>query len=359
MLEDRVIGLELEYPELLGDPAAAGFREDVSEVRMAFEDACPEQGRERALGPHVHFADEHRRRTRDIAVVRRPARVGLERHLELFEHGPERLVARVVIEGMRARAGRQQHAPPEPHLPRGAHFLDRRVDVVDVDHRHARMARRIRIAEIGEPAVVGATAREILLRRHRIAVLHQACAEGRHLRKDDLARDPVVVELLHTHRRIELAPPRCKRTLLVAEHLHDLVVREPHARIGHRLHALPALARLLGVGLDRFLIEEGPGPGHHLARVGEPPGIRRIPILTREVLVVGRGQGTRVTIRTDDHDLLRGDLRGVLCGDGPGRGNRHDWLAPGERPAPARLRRGIGLWTADDRAVRSRMAIKI
>ena len=207
---------------------------------------------------------------------------------------------------MRARTGRQQDAAPETHFPRRAHLLHRLFDVVDVDDGDARVAFGARLAEISEPAVVGAAAGEVLLGRDRIAVLHQPCAEGRHLGKDDLPRDAVVVELLGADGRIELPAPGREGARLVREHAHHVVVAEPYARIRHRPHSLAALARLLGVRSHRFLIEEGPGPGHHLAGVGEPPGIGRFPVLARQVLVVGRGQRPCVAIRTDDHDLGHG-----------------------------------------------------
>ena len=210
----------------------------------------------------------------------------------------------MVIEGMGARARGEEDSAPQASSLRLANHFDADIDVVDVDQRDTRHARGTRLAEVRKPAVVGLAALEVVLGRDFAPVLHQTGAEGRHLRKDDLPSAHVVVDLLHANGGVPLAATRCEGIARVAEHREEIFVSGRERRVGHRLHALTALPGLVGVGFHRLLIEEGPHPRHHLPRVGDPPGVGRLVVLRRHVLVVDRGQCPRVTIGADDQDLV-------------------------------------------------------
>ena len=100
-----------------------------------------------------------------FAVVGRAlARVLVHHHVEVLDRGPEAVdlgdgrAARCAVLG--GRRQRQQHAAAQPVLRDPLHVLDRVVDVVQVDEPDPRAALGRLGAEVGEPAVVRADARE-------------------------------------------------------------------------------------------------------------------------------------------------------------------------------------------------------
>ena len=306
VLEERVVRLELEHAQRLENPGAARLRQNEFEVGMPFERARPQQSRKGPVGPHVDLADVHRGRALDVAVVRRPAGMRVGRHAEFLADGPEGLVARVVVKGVLSRARGKQDAAPQTHLLGVADLLNSDVDVVDVHDRNPGVAPRVGIAQVGEPAVVGAVALQVLARIDRRPVLHQTGAEGGHLRKDDLACDPILLELREPDRRIPLAFLGCERIVLVIEHGAKGVVVELFRRIQYAVQSSGAFAGLFREALHRFLIEEGAHARHHLPHERQPPGIAGLVKLRRHVLLVGRGKPTRVTVGADDQYVRHG-----------------------------------------------------
>ena len=99
-----------------------------------------------------------------------------------------------MVERLVSGAGRKQDAAPQPQFLGVTDLLHGGIDVVDVEDANTRAAPRTGVAKISEPAVVGAVALQILPRIDGVAVLHQAGAEGRHLREDDLPHDAVLLE---------------------------------------------------------------------------------------------------------------------------------------------------------------------
>ena len=145
------------------DPAAARFEERDAQSRMTVDDTAPD---------HAHRRQHHLHRVRDH-VARRAVlleavdadgrhRVGrslvkADGEVELLGHRPERLVHRVADHLLAViRVGPQEPAA-HPELFAGvAHLIDRQLDRLHRQHRDPEQALGIRLAVIGEPAVVGA-----------------------------------------------------------------------------------------------------------------------------------------------------------------------------------------------------------
>ena len=112
---------------------------------MAFEDAAPDQHRERARRPPAGFGRVDRQHARAEADVARPrAGVRVQHEAELLGERPQRLVPRVVVRGPVEPAGRDEDAAV-PELLRFAHQREHRVHVGDDrrDHRDADAAMRV------------------------------------------------------------------------------------------------------------------------------------------------------------------------------------------------------------------------
>ena len=230
----------------------------------------------------------------------------------------------MVVERVFSRAGWKQHAAPKTHLLAVANLLDRDVDVVDVDDCNPGVAARICVAQIGEPAIVGAVALQVLSRIYRGAVLQESGAERRHLRKDHLCGDAVFLELCKPKRGVPLASLGRERIVLVFEHGAQGVVVEFFWSVQEGAHALGPVAGLFCKFLDRFLIEEGAGARHHLFHVRQPPRIAGLMELRSHVLLVGRRKRAGVTIGADDQYIGHDYSTGVPI-PGPARSRSLDY----------------------------------
>ena len=80
---------------------------------------------------------------------------------------------------------------------------------------------------------------------HRVAVLQQAGAEGRHLRKDHFAHNAIGLEFLDADRHVPFAPARRERAFAIAEHGKEPFVLDLTRGL---LHQSLVLARIPGLG---------------------------------------------------------------------------------------------------------------
>ena len=96
----------------------------------------------------------------DLRHAGRSALVEPDRHVEVLGGGPERLVHRVVDHlGAVIRVRPDEGALHPELLAREAHLGDRQIDILHRQHRDAEQPVRVRLAVIGEPAVIGAAYR--------------------------------------------------------------------------------------------------------------------------------------------------------------------------------------------------------
>ena len=83
-----------------------------------------------------------------------------DRYIEILGRGPERLVHRIVDHlGAVIRVRPQEAAPETELLARETHLGDRQIDILHRQHRDAEQPVGIRLAVIGQPAVIGAANR--------------------------------------------------------------------------------------------------------------------------------------------------------------------------------------------------------
>src|SRR5215831_15420652 len=87
-----------------------------------------------------------------------------DREIEVLGRSPEPLVIGVVDHLVVVGVGPQKTAPEAQFLFRKAHLGDRKIDILHRQHRNAEQPIRIRLAIVGEPAVVGAAGRSGKLR---------------------------------------------------------------------------------------------------------------------------------------------------------------------------------------------------
>src|SRR5215510_3589284 len=192
----------VQAPEQEGHPAAVALEEGDAQPRMALEDAARAEG---AGGEHLLDRMgidvlEHRvgaELLADLTELGARALVEAERHLELLERGPQRLVVRIVPVASVHLVRPEEHraeavlAHAAPRLGHGV------VDVEGRDHAGAEQPLGILLAEVVEPVVVGA--------RHGCgqAGLHVGDREGEKAarRIDDRDVDALDVHRLELHLR--------------------------------------------------------------------------------------------------------------------------------------------------------------
>src|SRR3989449_5840077 len=163
LVEALVIEVPVHAVEPRRDPAAARLEKRDAQSRMTVDDTAPDDTQRHEH--HLHRVRDHVARR---AVVLEPIdadgrhRVGrslveADGDIEVLGHRPERLVHRVADHLLAViRVGPQEPAA-HPELFAGvAHLVDRQVDRLHGQHRDPEKALGIRLAVIGEPAVVGA-----------------------------------------------------------------------------------------------------------------------------------------------------------------------------------------------------------
>ncbi len=230
--------LVVEAVELLQrgrDPARALLGEYELQTREPLEDAAHQQVHERAVGEERDLGEHHERRREMPAVVGLPAaRVAVDHDIELFAHGPERVVLlgveRVDVLGVGRHRGDQDPAA-EVVLLDPAHVGDGLVDVVEEDLADAGAALRVLAAPVREPAVVRPDAGQAQLevfRLRRPGQQRHAREERRHrVRENDLTDDTVALELGDAPLAVPVAV--AVAALEVAERV--LVLRPPRVEV--------------------------------------------------------------------------------------------------------------------------------
>ena len=114
--------LLVHLADLVGHPPRRVLGHRVLEVRVALEDAAPDQHRERARRPPAGFRRVDRQHARAEAdVARARARVRVQHEAELLGERPQRLVPGVVVRGPVEPAGRDRGCrggrAPSPRAP--------------------------------------------------------------------------------------------------------------------------------------------------------------------------------------------------------------------------------------------------
>src|SRR5262245_58642927 len=148
-------------PEQERHPAAVALEERHAQPRMALEDAARTEG---AGGEHLldrMRVDvlEHRvgaELLADLAELRAGALVKAERHLELLERGPERLVVRIVPVAAADLVRSEEHRAEAILAHAAPGFGDRVGDVEWRDHAGTEQPLGVFLAELVQPVVVGA-----------------------------------------------------------------------------------------------------------------------------------------------------------------------------------------------------------
>ena len=140
-----------------------------------------------------------KRSTPDLGHAAAGALVQPDRHVELLDLLPERLVVRVVehpaVVGVRA----EEAGAHAELLPRVAHLLDGQVDRLHRQHGDAEEPIGVGLAVVGEPAIVGAAHRGGEPR-----LLHRAREEA-HARVEERGVDAVEIHVRDAGVRVEPA----------------------------------------------------------------------------------------------------------------------------------------------------------
>src|SRR2546425_1096254 len=165
-VEAQVIEVPVHPVEPRRDPAAARLEKRDAQSRMTVDDTAPD---------HAQRDQHHLHRVRDHVAGRAVLleavdtdcrhRVGrslvkADREVECLGHRPERLVHRVADHLLAViRVGAQEPAAHPEFFAGVAHLVDRQLDRLHRQHSDPEEALGIRLAVIGEPAVVGAAHR--------------------------------------------------------------------------------------------------------------------------------------------------------------------------------------------------------
>ena len=210
-----------------GDPGAPALGDHEPQPGEPLEDAGQDELNQRTLRVERHLVDveQHRHRVGPV-VGHAGAAVDVDRHLELLEHRPHRVVDRVVQRLHPVHVGRdvrQQDAAAQVVLLDPADVGDGVVDVVEEDLPDAGPPLRELAAPVDQPAVVGPDAGEavlVVLRPRRLGEQHEAGEERRHrVREDDLTDDAVgrLLAVAHLVVPVAVAPrsPRSRKGVLV------------------------------------------------------------------------------------------------------------------------------------------------
>ncbi len=281
------VGVELVHAvEDLGHPARSLLGEHQCEAGEAFEHSRHREVPQRPVGPESGLHHEHDDGARHLRQLGNAgaARVMRHRNAALLTDLPDRVVLRGEqrLDPRRVGGHAGEENAAQAVLVTPDDVLHRLVDVVEEDLGLAGPSRRCFRAEVGEPAVVGADAREAsreFLGRRR-GRDHRTGREERRdrVREDDLRDDTF--------------------GLLVGD--ASLAVPVPGAPV-----ALEITERV---------------------RVLAAPRVELVAPLGREVLAVLRVRCTGVTIGRDD-DVVIGSAHGLS----PGRGEPRHRTASGRR----------------------------
>src|SRR5262245_43619330 len=206
IVEALVVEVTVHAVEPRRDPSAARFQERDAHARMAIADAIPD---------HAHGGEHHLHGVRDD-VLRAPrghavdadlghaaagALVQSDGEVELLDLPPEGLVVRVVEHAAVVGIGPQESAAHAELFPREAHLLDGQGNRLHRQHRDAEQAIRIRLAVIGEPAVVRAA------HRGGEGGFGHRAGEEADARIEEGGVDPVEVHVRNPRVRVEAAAP--------------------------------------------------------------------------------------------------------------------------------------------------------
>ena len=239
-------------------PGTPGLGQHHLEAGEPFEHARKDQLHQRAFGVERHLIDveQHRHRVGAVVRVARTA-VDVDRHLEVLQHLPQRVVAAVVQRlhplDVRGDVG-QQDAPAQAVLLDPAHVGDGVVHIVEEDLAHACPALRILVAPVDQPSVVGrhpGMAVAILLVGRRLGEQHEAGEERRDgVGEHHLGGDAVGLLLGVAH----LVVPVAQLPLVAQILVRVLVLAAPGVEVGNELgvEVLPiGLVAAAGVAVGR------------------------------------------------------------------------------------------------------------
>ena len=232
--------LRVEHREHRRHPSRRLLGEGEPQTGVAREHVAEEQVPEDAVRVPAQLDDEHRGCCRVATEVGRGlSGVVVDRHVEVFARGPDRLVLGC-IEGWKTRIGRhprEQDAPEQVGTPRTLDLLDRVVDVVEEDLCDPRPAAGRLGAEVGEPPVVGLDPGEavvVVVTTDGLVRRQETGGEERRdrVREQHLGDHAVVLELLGTTLRVPVAVGL--RTAQIVERV--LVRRRPVVELVVPLH---------------------------------------------------------------------------------------------------------------------------
>ena len=289
-----VVGV-VEHPEEVGGPEAPRFRHRELQARETLERARAQQEPERPRRPPPRLGDVHAVETLAGAVVlvRAGAGVRVHRHVELFAHGPDRVVDVVRVRRVRAPLRRDEHAAVQARLVGAPDLRDRAGNVAqDGRHREALAPLGGVRAQVGAPTVVRACAGEEehgieVGADHETGTERSAHAAGRRVgaREDHFGGHAVVVELLVALRRVPPAAQPAFMEALLALLVPEPLLLELVVAAHHQRAALLAHLRE-----ERFALDEG--------------AVERVAVLGIDVgLVVGRLR-TGVAVGRDDEVVV-------------------------------------------------------
>ena len=184
---------------------------------------------------------------------------------------------------------------------RVAHFLHGYLHIIDIDDGDTGVATGIGRTQIGQEAVIGLVARQVVLLRNRAPVLHQASAEGCHLRKYHLAGNAVVIQFLQAYRGVVFTAPGGDNAVRVGEEIPQFLIAGGQRLLHGVLLELAAafLTRLIGKLINGLLVKESPHALHHFASVAQPPVVGGLVILVWYIAFIALRQGAGVAVRTD------------------------------------------------------------
>src|SRR3989441_1459474 len=166
LVEALVIEVPVHAVEPRRDPATARLEKRHAQARMTVDDTTPDHAQRDQH--HLHRVRDHvARRAVVLEAVDADGRhrggralVKADREVEVLGHLPERLVHRVADHLLAViRVGPQEPAAHPEFFAGVAHLVDRQLDRLHRQHSDPEEALGIRLAVIGEPAVVGAAHR--------------------------------------------------------------------------------------------------------------------------------------------------------------------------------------------------------
>src|SRR5436309_4509352 len=206
LVEALVIEVPVHAVEPRRDPAAARLEKRDAQARMTVDDPAPDDTQRHEH--HLHRVRDHVARRAVLEPIDADGRHRVGRSLvetdgdiEVLGHRPERLVHRVADHLLAViRVGPQEPAA-HPELFAGeAHLVDRKLDRLHRQHRDPEEALGIRLAVIGEPAVVGTA------HRGRKAGIFDSAREQTETGIEEGGIDAVGIHVDDARVRVEPAP---------------------------------------------------------------------------------------------------------------------------------------------------------